>query len=121
MKVCSCCHKEKPLSEYSIFRKPRKDGSIREYPRPECKKCFAAKKREWDKAKRPSVRRLFGSAESIVERVLDAAMINRVFVFRGREGVAMMPANQELPPRAELIGTYDAGADYRLVLEDIAA
>lgn len=130
-KTCAGCKRCLPITQFSLFRKKRPDGSTYSYPRSACKECVAEMERKRYNARpkrvkppkvvKPKLAWLTGKPEEIAEAVVDAAMERRVRLVSVDGSLALLKAADPVPVEAEIVGTYDAGADYRLVLEDIAA
>lgn len=47
MKHCSVCKELKEVSEFAIRRRPLKDGTVKEYRKPQCLECMRIQRKEW--------------------------------------------------------------------------
>jgi len=132
-KTCSACEETKPLTAFGIFRKKRKDGTEYDYPASMCKPCKAAVERQryeaQVKAPRPpkprklailKVAKVVSDPKELAIQIAEAAADARIQVIRHGERVVWQLAGSPTPEGAELLGTYDEGADWRLVLGDIS-
>jgi len=52
IKICDTCKESKPISDYYTNKRERKDGTLYEYVRNECKKCTAKRLTKWGEENR---------------------------------------------------------------------
>lgn len=132
-KTCTGCKQTKPLSAFVVFRKTRKDGTQYDYPASKCKPCKAAVERkraaELKAAPRPpkfkkapilKCAKVAKTPKELALQIVEAATDARIQEIRHGERIVWQLAGKDMPDGAELLGTYDHGADWRDVLGDIS-
>lgn len=114
---CACCHRSLPVDRFSAVRFKLSTGGVGTSRRGTCRECISRRDRE--SGRRRLVKPTSKDPRVLAVEIAEVAGTHRVVVFRRGGAIQWRPAKDRLPAGAELIGTYDEGADRRRIREDL--
>lgn len=114
---CACCHRSLPVDRFSAVRFKLSTGGVGTSHRGTCRECISRRDRE--SGRRRVVTPVSSDSRVLAATIADVAGTHRVVVFRSAGKIQWRRAKDRLPAGAELIGTYDEGADRRRIREDL--
>lgn len=110
-KCCTECHRQLPVASFG----PRTDHAGGRDSR--CRRCKAAYLRQWrtKRAEQAAAR----EAVDLAEQIADEAASRPVVVFKHRGAIKWLPTSAALPKGADVLGSFDEGADVRVIRENL--